>query len=97
MGQLNSVESSDRLQRPGDHFVRNRWGKLKHNLSDVVLAEKRRTMRGGQFVTVDEEGAVCSDDENAGQGGGSPLQGEQQQQQQTSYSQNKRGSFSESR
>jgi len=86
---------------PGQHFVRNRWGALKNNLNDVVLAEKRRTVRGGMTVTVDEDGDVCSDEENKGGkgGGGSPANNGQAQaaMHNKARSNPNRGSFSDSR
>eukprot|EP00520_Triparma_pacifica_P002267 CAMPEP_0118633398 /NCGR_PEP_ID=MMETSP0785-20121206/976_1 /TAXON_ID=91992 /ORGANISM="Bolidomonas pacifica, Strain CCMP 1866" /LENGTH=302 /DNA_ID=CAMNT_0006524271 /DNA_START=104 /DNA_END=1009 /DNA_ORIENTATION=+ len=100
INQLKDHEG-DRRKDPNKHFVRNRWGALKNNLSDVVLAEKRRTLRGGQFVTVDEQGDVISDDEKRlggiSEGNEDSQTSTAQQAALPAYSQNKRGSFSESR
>ncbi|GMH84734.1 hypothetical protein TrVE_jg5252 [Triparma verrucosa] len=40
----------------GTIFARNRWGALKSNLTDVMVAEQRRTYRGGKMVVVEESG-----------------------------------------
>ena len=54
------TDDVDTYKGTSSGYTRNKWGALKTNLSDVVLAEKRKSIRDGVAVMVDENGKVTT-------------------------------------